>query len=437
MSEKVVIMGAAGRDFHVFNTCYRDREEHRVVAFTATQIPHIDERRYPASLAGRLYPEGIPIHPEEELEAIVREEGVDRVVFAYSDVTYDYVDGRRRLVEAAGASFETFDVDATMIPSSKPVIAVCAVRTGCGKSQTSRRIVTLLREMGVKTAAVRHPMPYGDLEKQAVQRFVELADLERHDCTIEEMEEYEPHIANGAVVFAGVDYGAILAAAEKEVDVVLWDGGNNDTPFYRPDLWIVVADPHRPGHELTYFPGRVNFERADLVLINKVDTATPEGIAVVEANARAHNPDATIVRAASPVSVADPEAIAGKRILVVEDGPTLTHGEMEYGAGVVAARKWGAAEIVDPRPWAVGEIAETFARYPGIGKLLPAMGYGDQQMSDLAATIAAADCDLVLVATPIDLARVIDIRKPYQRVTYELAEEGDALAEAVRRVARS
>jgi len=435
MNERVVIMGAAGRDFHVFNTCYRDRDDVRVVAFTATQIPHIDERRYPASLAGRLYPEGIPIHPEEELEAIVREEGVDRVVFAYSDVTYDYVDGRRRLVEAAGAAFDTFDVDATMIPSSKPVIAVCAVRTGCGKSQTSRRIVTLLREMGVKTAAIRHPMPYGDLAKQAVQRFAELADLERHDCTIEEMEEYEPHIANGAVVFAGVDYGAILAAAEREVDVVLWDGGNNDTPFYRPDLWIAVADPHRPGHELTYFPGRVNLERADLVLINKVDTATPEGIATVEANIREHNPDATVVRAASPVSVADPEAIAGKRILVVEDGPTLTHGEMEYGAGVVAARKWGAAEIVDPRPWAVGEIAETFAKYPDIGHLLPAMGYGERQMADLAATIDATDCDLVLVATPIDLARVIDIRKPYQRVTYELAEEGDGLAEAVRRVA--
>ncbi|MEZ5331444.1 MAG: cyclic 2,3-diphosphoglycerate synthase [Thermoanaerobaculia bacterium] len=435
MSERVVIMGAAGRDFHVFNTCYRDREDTRVVAFTAAQIPHIDERRYPPALAGRLYPDGVPIRPEGQLETLVREQGADRVVFAYSDVTYDFVARQARRVEALGAAFETFDVDATMLPSTKPVIAVCAVRTGCGKSQTSRRIVSLLREAGVRTAAIRHPMPYGDLEKQAVQRFGELADLERNDCTIEEMEEYEPHLANGAVVFAGVDYGAILAEAEKEVDVVLWDGGNNDTPFYRPDLWIAVADPHRPGHELTYFPGRVNFERADLILINKVDTASEEGIAAVEANARAHNPGAVVVRAASPVSVADPDAIRGKRVLVVEDGPTLTHGEMAYGAGVVAARRWGAAEIVDPRPWAVGEIAETFARYPDIGHLLPAMGYGERQMSDLAATIEAADCDLVLVATPIDLARVIDIRKPFQRVTYELAEEGDAFSAAVRRIA--
>ena len=365
--------------------------------------------------------------------ALIRQHGVDEVVFAYSDVHDDYVAERKTLVEGAGARFSTFDVDGTMIPSRKPVIAVCAVRTGCGKSQTSRKVVSLLRERGLATIAIRHPMPYGDLAKQAVQRFASLEDMTRHECTIEEMEEYEPHIRNGAVVYAGVDYAAILAEAEKEADVILWDGGNNDTPFYKPDLWITVADPHRPGHELEYFPGRVNLERADVILINKVDTARPEGVEAVEENARKHNPDALVVRAASPVSVPDPEAIRGKRVLVVEDGPTLTHGEMKYGAGIVAAEKWGAAELVDPRPFAVGEIAETFEKYPDTGTLLPAMGYGQQQMADLQATINAADCDLVLVGTPIDLARVIDIQKPNLRVTYDLAEEGGEFLAAIER----
>ncbi len=431
MVQKVLIMGAAGKDFHVFNTCYRDRDDVRVVAFTATQIPHIDDRRYPASLAGAAYPDGIPIHPEEELGDLIREHGVDEVVFAYSDVSDDYLAERRRVVEEAGARFATFDVDATMIRSSKPVIAVCAVRTGCGKSQTSRKVVSLLREHGLRTIAIRHPMPYGDLAKQAVQRFATLEDMELHECTIEEMEEYEPHIRNGAVVYAGVDYQAILAEAEKEADVILWDGGNNDTPFYAPDLWIAVADPHRPGHELNYFPGRTNFERADVILLNKVGTAQADGIATVERNAADLNPDALVVRAKSPVSVGDPEAIRGKRVLVVEDGPTLTHGEMKYGAGTVAAEKWGAAEIVDPRPFARGEIAETFEKYPDIGRVLPAMGYGAKQMKDLEETINATDCDLVLVGTPIDLARVIDIKKPNLRVTYDLDEEGEEFQNAV------
>jgi len=436
MARKVLIMGAAGKDFHVFNTCYRTRDDVRVVAFTATQIPHIADRGYPASLAGPLYPDGIPIRPEEELVDLIRTHGVDEVVFAYSDVSDAYVDERRRRVEAAGARFATFDVDATMIPSSKPVIAVCAVRTGCGKSQTARRVVSLLREEGLRTIVIRHPMPYGDLARQAVQRFASLEDLERHECTIEEMEEYEPHIRNNAVVYAGADYAAILAEAEKEADVILWDGGNNDTPFYKPDLWITVADPHRPGHELSYFPGHVNFARADLILLNKVGTADPAGVAEVERNAKQVNPDATIVRANSPVTVDDPAAITGKRVLVIEDGPTLTHGGMKYGAGIVAARRWGAAAIVDPRPWAVGEIAETFKAYPDVGTLLPAMGYGHAQVQDLETTINAADCDLVLVATPIDLTRIIHIDKPSLRVRYELDEEGDALRSAVRAVAR-
>jgi predicted GTPase len=418
----VLIMGAAGKDFHVFNTCYRDREAVRVVAFTATQIPHIDDRRYPSSLAGALYPDGIPIHPEEELSDLIRRREVNEVVFAYSDVSDTYLEGRAEVARRAGASFRTFDVDATMIPSSKPVIAVCAIRTGCGKSQTSRRVVSLLRERGLRTIVVRHPMPYGDLEKQRVQRFAAIEDLARHDCTIEEMEEYEPHLRNGAVVYAGVDYAAILREAEKEADVILWDGGNNDTPFYRPDLWIVVADPHRAGHERTYFPGRINFARADLILINKCDTADLANVEAIERNARELNPRATIVRADSPVTVADPSKIRGKRVLVIEDGPTLTHGDMQYGAGIVAARQCGAAEIVDPRPYAVGEIAETFRKYPSVGPLLPAMGYGPKQVRDLEQTIERTECDSVIVGTPIDLARVISIRKPHVRVTYELRE---------------
>lgn len=431
MVQNVLIMGAAGKDFHVFNTCYRDDPDVRVVAFTATQIPHIEDRRYPASLAGPRYPEGIPIHPEENLVDLIGEHRVDRVVFAYSDVSNAYLEERRQLVERAGARFSTFDVERTMLPSSKPVIAVVAVRTGCGKSQTSRRVVSLLRERGLRTIVIRHPMPYGDLARQAVQRFATLDDMVSHDCTIEEMEEYEPHIRNGAVVYAGVDYAAILARAEREADVIVWDGGNNDTPFYKPDLRITVTDPHRAGHELEYFPGAINFRSADVILINKVDTAKPEDVATIEANAARENPSALVVKARSPVSVDDPGAIAGKRVLVVEDGPSLTHGGMKFGAGIIAARKWGAAEIVDPRPWVDGELRDTFALYPDIGKLLPAMGYGAAQMRDLEATINRVECDLVLVGTPIDLARVIDIRKPVMRVRYDLEEQGGGLVAAL------
>ena len=429
---KTLIMGAAGKDFHVFNTCYRGRPESRVVAFTATQIPNIDGRMYPPALAGEGYPQGIPIEPEENLAQLVKGHGVDEVVFAYSDVSHAYVDQRRALAQGAGASFKTFEVDPTMIASTKPVIAVCAVRTGCGKSQTTRAVMSVLREQGLKTVAIRHPMPYGDLEKQAVQRFASLDDLKKHDCTIEEMEEYEPHIQNGCVVYAGVDYGAILREAEQEADAILWDGGNNDTPFYRPDLWITVADPHRPGHERDYFPGLTNFERADVIVINKCNTAEEANIVTVEKNAAELNPGASVLRADSPVSVNDPEAIRGKRVLVVEDGPTLTHGEMKYGAGTVAARQCGAAAIVDPRPFVVGEIAETFRKYPDIGDVLPAMGYGERQMADLAATIERTECDAVIVGTPIDLARVVKIDKPHVRVTYDL-DDGTArkLAERV------
>jgi predicted GTPase len=434
MAKKVLIMGAAGKDFHVFNTCYREDPGVQVVAFTATQIPHIDDRQYPAALSGPNHPGGIPIHPEEELPRLIRELGVEEVVFAYSDVNQEYLDERKRIVEEAGAKFSTFDVDATMIPSSKPVIAVVAVRTGCGKSQTARRVVSLLRERGLNTISIRHPMPYGDLAKQAVQRFAVLDDLKKHDCTIEEMEEYEPHIKNGAVVYAGVDYAAILAEAEKEADVILWDGGNNDTPFYKPDLWITVADPHRPGHELSYFPGTVNFDRADLILINKCDTADEAGIEAIERTAAERNPKAIVVRANSPVMVADPAQIEGKRVLVIEDGPTLTHGEMAYGAGHVAAKRLGAAEIVDPRPYAQGSLAEVFAKFSQITEILPAMGYGAEQVAELEATIRATPCDLVLVATPIDLSRLMTIDKPSQRVRYELREHDvAALKDAVTR----
>jgi predicted GTPase len=432
MAKKILIMGAAGKDFHVFNTVYRGRTDVQVVAFTATQIPGIEGRRYPAVLAGPGYPEGIPIEAEEDLEAIIRQKGVDHVVFAYSDVSYDYVDGKRKLVEAQGATFETAPTKECMIESSKPVIAVCAVRTGCGKSQTTRFIGRALKEMGLRVAAIRHPMPYGDLAKQAVQRFATLEDLARHECTIEEMEEYEPHISNGILVFAGVDYEAILREAEKEVDVVLWDGGNNDTPFYKPDLHVTVVDPHRPGHELSYYPGRENLEMADVIIVNKMDTADPENVKKVEASVKEHNPGAKIIHADSPVTVADPSVIAGKRVLVVEDGPTLTHGGMKYGAGVVAAKKVGVKEMVDPRPWTVGTLTETFEHYPEIGVLLPAMGYGDQQVHDLEATINATDCDAVVVGTPIDLSRIVKIEKPYTRVTYDLAPtDGPDLKELV------
>ena len=435
MSRKVIIMGAAGRDFHVFNCCYRDNADYDVVAFTATQIPHIEDRRYPAALAGAQYPDGIPIHAEEELEGLISRHGVDDVVFAYSDVSNEYVDTRRKLVEATGAAFATFDVDATMLPSSKPVIAISAVRTGCGKSQTSRRVTHILKDLGKKTVAIRHPMPYGDLARQAVQRFATFDDLDLHECTIEEREEYEPHLHNGVIVYAGIDYAAILEQAEKEADVIVWDGGNNDTPFYKPDLWIAVTDPHRAGHELSFYPGTANFERADLILINKVDSGKPEDIELIEKNAAKHNPDATIVHGRSPLDVGDPEAIKGKRVLAVEDGPTTTHGGMPFGAGVLAARQHGAAEVVDPRPWVKGEIAETFEHYPETGPLLPAMGYGEAQISDLEATINAVDCDLVLVATPIDLTRLLHIEKPHMRIGYRLVEEGDAFVDAVRNAA--
>jgi len=434
MSRNIVIMGAAGRDFHVFNCCYRDNADFNVVAFTATQIPHIEDRQYPAALAGSQYPDGIPIHDEKELDSILQNNDIDEVIFAYSDVSNDYVDGKRKQVEGHDVTFSTFDIDATMIPSSKPVIAICAIRTGCGKSQTSRRVTHILKDLGKKTVAIRHPMPYGDLAKQAVQRFATFEDLDLHECTIEEREEYEPHIKNGVVVYAGVDYAAILVEAEKEADVIIWDGGNNDTPFYKPDLWITVTDPHRVGHEFEYFPGTVNFERADLILINKVDSATEENIQAIIDNAAKANPDATIVRGNSPLDVPDPAAIEGKRVLAVEDGPTTTHGGMPFGAGVLAARQNGAAELVDPRPWAAGEIADTFEHYPNTGPLLPAMGYGDAQVRDLESTINAVECDLVLVATPIDLTRILKIDQPYQRIGYRLVEEGEELVNAVRGV---
>jgi len=434
MSRRIVIMGAAGRDFHVFNCLYRDNNNFDVVAFTATQIPHIEDRRYPPELAGSLYPDGIPIVPEEDLETLLDDNDIDEVIFAYSDISIGYLAERHSMVTAKGVQFTAFDVDGSMLPSKKPVIAITAVRTGCGKSQVSRRIIDILREMGRRAVAIRHPMPYGDLAKQAVQRFATYDDLERHDCTIEEREEYEPHIANGIVVYAGVDYGAILEEAEKEADVIVWDGGNNDTPFYKPDLWICVADPHRPGHELQYFPGTVNFQRADLILIGKVGYADEANIQLVVENARQVNPTAEIILRESPLDVPDPDLIANKRVLVIEDGPTTTHGGMPFGAGILAATEHGASEFVDPRPWAVGEIAETFEKYPDIGDLLPAMGYGDQQIKDLEDTVNAVDCDLVLVATPIDLTRLIEIEKPSMRIGYSLKPVDGALAAAVRKV---
>ena len=433
MTVKLLIMGAAGRDFHVFNCCFRDDPESRVLAFTAAQIPHIQDRVYPAQLAGPLYPDGIPIRPEEDLDTLLRAGNVDEVVFAYSDVSLAYVDARRKRVEARGAVFSTFDVDATMLPSSRPVIAVTAVRTGCGKSQTSRRITHILKDLGRKTVVVRHPMPYGDLAKQAVQRFADYEDLDRHDCTIEEREEYEPHLRNGVIVYAGIDYAAILEQAEQEADVIVWDGGNNDTPFYRPDLWIAIADPHRPGHELEYFPGTENFRRADLIVINKVGSADLRDVETIEANARRVNPGARVIRRDSRLHVPDPEQIRGKRVLVIEDGPTTTHGGMAFGAGVLAARENGAAEIVDPRRWAVGEIAETYRQYPDTGALLPAMGYGEAQIRDLEATVNAADCDLVLVATPIDLTRLMHIGKPHMRIAYYMPAGDGTITEAVKR----
>jgi predicted GTPase len=422
--DKVVIMGAAGRDFHNFNVYFRDNAAYEVVAFTATQIPNIEGRRYPAALAGPLYPNGIPIHPESDLPQLIREHQVDQVVFAYSDISHETVMHRASVALAAGADFRLLGPRATMLKSTKPVVAICAVRTGSGKSQTTRAVAGALREMGKRVVAVRHPMPYGDLAKQAVQRFATYDDLVKHETTIEEREEYEPHLARGTIVYAGVDYEKILRQAETEADIVLWDGGNNDFAFYQPDLLIVIADPHRPGHELTYHPGETNLRMADVVVINKVDTASGENVNQVRANIRAANPDATIIEAASPIFVDDPAAIRGKRVLVVEDGPTLTHGGMAYGAGVVAAQKFGAREIVDPRPYAVGSIKETYAKYPTTGTVLPAMGYGEQQVKELEATINATPVDLVLIATPIDLRRVVNIKHPTDRVRYELQEIG-------------
>jgi predicted GTPase len=423
-ARRVIIMGAAGRDFHNFNVCYRDNPSYEVVGFTATQIPNITDRRYPPQLAGPHYPGGIPIFPEEEIGELIPKLGVHLVVFAYSDISHPYVMHRASQVIAAGADFELLGFNATALASKKPVVSICAVRTGAGKSQTTRRVCLKLLERGRKVVAIRHPMPYGDLVKQRVQRFATFEDLDRYECTIEEREEYEPHIKNGTVVYAGVDYAAILAEAEKEADVIVWDGGNNDLPFYRPDVEIVVVDPHRPGHELAYHPGEANFRRASCIVINKIDTADKKGIEEVKANIAKFNPRALVIEAASPVTVEDPAAIRGKRVLVVEDGPTLTHGEMRYGAGVIAAQRFGAASLVDPRPYAVGSIARTFQKYPGIGTLLPAVGYGEAQMAELRQTIERVDCDLVLIATPIDLRRTIHFDKPALRVSYELQEIG-------------
>jgi len=432
--EKIVIIGAAGRDFHNFNCVFRDDEKYEVVAFTAAQIPDIDGRRYPAALAGRLYPQGIPIHAESDLPDLIAEHGVDCCVFSYSDVAHEDVMHKAALVNACGADFKLLGERLTQLESSKPVIAICAVRTGCGKSQTTRRIAEILQAAGKKVVAVRHPMPYGDLEKQAIQRFATVADLEKHHCTIEEMEEYEPHVARGSVIYAGVDYEKILRQAEQEADVILWDGGNNDTPFFKPDLLVVVADPHRPGHELTYYPGETNIRLADVVVINKVVEAEFENIETVRQNVRSINPDCLIIEAASPLTIDKPELIRDRQVLVVEDGPTLTHGGMTYGAGVIAAMRAGAADLVDPRPWVKGKLAETFAIYPEIGSLLPAMGYGAEQVRDLEATINAVECDAVVIGTPIDLNRIVKIRKPTVRVGYELQEIGKPdLADVLRK----
>jgi len=422
--KKVIIMGAAGRDFHNFNTYFRNNKGYRVVAFTATQIPDIEGRKYPAALAGKLYPKGIPIEAEEDLDRLIAAHKVDEVHFAYSDVSHEYVMNKASQVHAAGANFVLLGPADTMIPSRKPVISICAVRTGSGKSQTTRKVAEILQAKGRKVAAIRHPMPYGDLVKQKVQRFADYADLDRHECTIEEREEYEPHIDKGIIVYAGVDYGAILRRAEKEADVILWDGGNNDFPFYRSDLEIVVADPHRAGHELRYHPGETNFRRAQVVVVNKMDTARAEDVQTVLANLKKVNPKATVIRANSPTLVKDGGRIKGRRVLVIEDGPTLTHGGMTFGAGVVAARKYGAAEIIDPRPFAVGSIKKTFQKYGHLDNVLPAMGYGAKQTRELARTIEAVDCDLIVSATPIDITRVITVSKPILRVRYELAEIG-------------
>lgn len=432
MSPKnVLIMGAAGRDFHNFNVFFRENNDYRVLAFTATQIPNIEGRIYPPELAGSLYPQGIKIYEEAELPRLIKELRIEEVVFSYSDVPFEYVMTKASVVNAAGASFRLLGANETMIKSTKPVIAVLAVRTGSGKSQTSRKIADLLRASGKKVAAIRHPMPYGDLVKQKVQRFGTLEDLKLHECTIEEIEEYEPHIVSGGVIYAGVDYEAILRQAEKEADVIIWDGGNNDTSFYKADLTFTVVDPHRPGHELKYYPGNTCLRMADVAVINKIDSAKPEAVEIVRQNIKAVNPHALIIDGASPLTVEHPELITGKRVLVVEDGPTLTHGEMEYGAGMVAAWKHNAADIIDPRPYTVDSITQTYKKYPKIGKLLPAMGYGEKQMKDLEDTINNTDCDSVVIGTPIDLGRLLKINKPSTRVLYDLEEIGELTVEKI------
>ncbi|MFP3255193.1 MAG: cyclic 2,3-diphosphoglycerate synthase [Thermoplasmata archaeon] len=421
---KVIIMGAAGRDFHNFNFFFRDNRDYKVVAFTATQIPNIENRKYPKELAGSLYPEGIPIYPEEELPELIKKFNVDEVVFAYSDVSHEYVMHKASIAISAGADFRLMGAGSTMLKSKKPVISICAVRTGSGKSQTTRKVSEILKKKGKKVVVVRHPMPYGDLVKQKVQRFATMDDLDKYDCTIEEREEYEPHIRNGTVVYAGVDYEEILREAEKEADIILWDGGNNDIPFYKPDLHIVVADPHRAGHEMTYHPGEANFRMADVIIINKEETAPKEGIDLIREHIAQVNPRAIVIDAASPFFIDNPEIIRGKKVLAIEDGPTLTHGEMSYGAAVLASKKYGASELVDAKPYAVGTILETFNKYRQIRNYLPAMGYGEKQVKDLQETINNTPCDLVVSATPIDLTRIMKINKPIVRVRYELDEIG-------------
>lgn len=421
---KVIIIGAAGRDFHNFNCVFRDNESYEVMAFTAYQIPNITDRVYPSALAGKLYPEGIPIYPEEDLPKLIKKHQVDQAVFSYSDVSHQYVMRRASIVNGAGADFVLLGIEQTMLKSDKKVIAICAVRTGAGKSQVSRKVFRFLKNKGIKVAAVRHPMPYGDLEKQAVQRFAQYEDFDKHQCTIEEREEYEPYIEQELVVYAGVDYHRILKEAEKEAEVIVWDGGNNDTPFFKPDLHLVVVDPHRPGHELKYYPGETNFRMADVLIINKLNTAEVEKVKIVEENIAQVNPRATVIRSNSVVMVQDPTLIEGKRVLVIEDGPTLTHGGMSYGAGIVAAKKYQAKEIVDPRPYVTGSIKKTFEEFSHLTDLLPAMGYGKEQIRDLGETINRTECDTVVVATPIDLGKLLKINKPAVRVTYDIEEIG-------------
>ncbi|MEM2268055.1 MAG: cyclic 2,3-diphosphoglycerate synthase [Thermoplasmata archaeon] len=424
MMRKVIIMGAAGRDFHNFNVFFRDNKDYKVVAFTATQIPNIENRKYPKELAGHLYPDGIPIYPEEELPDLIKKYNVDEVVFAYSDLSHEYVMHKASIAISNGADFRLMGAESTMLKSSKPVISICAVRTGSGKSQTTRKVSEILKKKGKKVVVIRHPMPYGNLVKQKVQRFATMEDLDKNECTIEEREEYEPHIRNGTVVYAGVDYEAILREAEKEADIILWDGGNNDIPFYKPDLHIVVADPHRAGHEMTYHPGEANFRMANVIIINKEETAPKDGIDLIREHIAQVNPKAIVIDAASPFFIENPERIRGKRVLAIEDGPTLTHGEMSYGAAVLASKKFGASELVDAREYAVGTILETYNKYRQIKNYLPAMGYGEKQVKDLEQTINNTPCDLVVSATPIDLTRIMKINKPIIRVRYELDEIG-------------